>query len=59
MSTGVAAPLVVMAKNDATEMNNVKTDEAAYAAWNTHRAADSDAFNAPDLVMHVLPSRRT
>ena len=51
-----AAPTVVIAKNDATEMKNLETDKAAFAAWNNHDIAGADAPNAADMVLHDMTS---
>jgi predicted ester cyclase len=58
--TGVPAPVVVIAKNDATEMKNVETETAHLAAWNRHDESAVDGYEADDYVLHDLtqPSDR-
>jgi predicted ester cyclase len=52
--TGVPAPVVVIAKNDGTEMKNVETETAYLAAWNRHNESAVDGYEANDYVLHDL-----
>ena len=51
---GVPAPVIVIAKNDETEMKNVEMENAQIAAWNKHDQPAVDMFEADDYVFHDL-----
>jgi predicted ester cyclase len=52
--TGVPIPVVVIAKNDETEMQNVETETSHLAAWNKHDKAAVDSYESGDYVLHDL-----
>jgi predicted ester cyclase len=52
--TGVPIPVVVIAKNDETEMKNVETEISQLAAWNKHDQAAVDSYESEDYVLHDL-----
>ena len=51
---GVPTPVVVIAKNDDTEMKDVESTKAAIEAWNKHDEASIDKQIADDYVLHDL-----
>ena len=52
MQAGAAAPKIVIAKNDDTEMKNLEAERAQFAAWNKHDVAAVDTYFADDFVLH-------
>jgi len=52
--TALPAPVIVLAKNDQTEMKNVELEKAQLDAWNKHDARAVDMYLTEDYTLHDM-----
>lgn len=58
MTTGVASPEIVLAKNDATEKAHLQAEATQIMAWNRHDTAGVQTLIADDSVFHDFTSAK-
>jgi len=54
VQTALPAPVIVMAKNDETEMKNVELEKAELDAWNKHDGRGVDMYLTDDYTLHDM-----